>query len=222
MTAAAPASHVDSLAPFKSDADSLAAAIRRLAEEDAVSLPLVSTATREAMLNQAQVLDYRPAKSVIGEGDRRVWQDCEVSCAVPWQGPIADCARQLDQALTAALARVDPPALTEAFSINDLMLQRYRAGSAGITPHRDHIDYRGLISVITLSGDCRFAVCPDRSGTAARSVPAPPGWLLLMRGPGLFGRKDRPFHFVDGFAQARVSLGLRHDRRLEPRPDPAP
>lgn len=209
-------------APFESDADSLAEAIRRLADDDAVSLPLISAAATERMLGQAQALAYRPAQSVIGEGDKRVWQDCEVSCTVPWQGPIADCARHLDRLITAALALVHPPPLAEAFSINDLMIQRYRAGSAGITPHRDHIAYRGLISVITLSGDCRFAICQDRRGSSARSVPAPPGWLLLMRGPGLFGRNDRPFHFVDRFAQARVSLGLRHDRRLAPRPDPAP
>lgn len=198
---------------FESDAPALAAAIARLPEEDAVSLPLLGPGALGELLREAEALTYRPATPVIGEGDKRVWQDCEVSVAVPWDGPLAACAAALQQAFEAALALLDPIPLPEAFRINDLIAQRYPKGSGGITPHRDHVAYRGLISVITLSGDCRFAVCKDRGGTAARAVPAPQGWLALMRGPGLYGLKDRPFHFVDRFTAPRFSVGLRFDSR---------
>lgn len=198
---------------FESEAPALAAAIARLPEEDAVSLPLLGADAIAELRREATELTYRPARPVIGQGDKRVWQDCEVSMAVPGDGPLAACGAALQRAFEAALARLDPNPLTGAFRINDLIAQRYPKGSGGITPHRDHIAYRGLISVITLSGNCRFAVCADRGGAAARAVPAPPGWLVLMRGPGLYGRTDRPFHFVDRFTEPRVSVGLRFDSR---------
>lgn len=199
---------------FESDARALADAIARLPEEDAVSLPLLDAQGCQALLEEDAILDYRPAQPVIGEGDKRVWQDCEVSCAVPPDGALGDCAAALDAHFAAALALLAPDPLPQGYRINDLIYQRYRQGSEGITPHRDHIAYRGLISVITLSGRCRFAVCRDRSRAEARAVPAPPGWLVLMRGPDLYGLQDRPFHFVDRFAEARISVGLRYDRRI--------
>ena len=198
---------------FQSGRRALAEAIAALPQADAVSLPLLGPEAIEALIADSQSLRYRPARPVIGEGDKRVWQDCEVSCAVPDDGALAACAAALDAAFTDALALLTPP-LTEGFAVNDLIVQRYPKGSGGITPHRDHIAYRGLISVITLSGRCRFAVCRDRGGAEARAVAAPPGWLVLMRGPGLYGRTDRPFHFVDRFETPRVSVGLRYDRRL--------
>ena len=37
-----------------------------------------------------------------------------------------------------------------------------------------------------------------------------------MRAPGFHGRKDRPFHFLDGITIERYSLGMRYDRTREP------
>ncbi len=198
---------------FESSPAALAEAIARLPEEDAVSLPLLGDTSLQNLIEESTTFTYRAATPVIGEGEKSVRQDCEVSCTVSWDGALAACALGLQQALQEALTLLTPHPLDERFCINDLIVQRYPRGSGGITPHRDHLAYRGLISVITLSGTCRFAVCGDRSGAGARAVPAPPGWLVLMRGPGLFGLKDRPFHFVDRFSEPRVSIGLRHDRR---------
>ncbi|NIA70119.1 hypothetical protein HBA54_16050 [Pelagibius litoralis] len=198
---------------FESGPAALAEAIARLPAEDAVSLPLLGGDTVQGLLDESSTLTYRPATPVIGAGERRVWQDCEVSCAVPREGALGACARRLQDAFHEAFALLSPTPLAERFDINDLIVQRYPKGSGGITPHRDHIAYRGLISVITLSGICRFAVCRDRSAAEARPVPAPVGWLVLMRGPGLYGLEDRPFHFVDRFTEPRISVGFRHDRR---------
>jgi len=97
------------------------------------------------------------------------------------------------------------------FRFNDLVIQRYERGELGITAHRDHLRYKGLIAVIPLSGGARFFVCADRTGNAAREVPAPPGSLVLMRGPEYAARHDRPFHFVRDITRRRLSLGLRYD-----------
>ena len=215
MSKAAPTSKESHFPAFESDTQSLAEAIARLPEEDALSLPWLTARAIRDLLGETRRLAYRPARPVIGEGDKSVRQDCEVSCDVPWDGPLAACAQALQNACAEALSQLSPHPLPEPFRVNDLIVQRYAKGSGGITPHRDHIAYRGLISVITLTGSCRFAVCPDRSGRDARAVPAPPGWLVLMRGPGLYGRRDRPFHFVDRFDEARISIGLRYDCRPE-------
>jgi alkylated DNA repair dioxygenase AlkB len=104
----------------------------------------------------------------------------------------------------------DPP-LAAAPSLNDLVVQRYAAGSRGITPHRDHVRYRNLVAIVTLAGQARFFVCRERSGTDAREVAIPPGSLLLMRAPGFAGRSDRPFHFLSDVTSTRVCVGIRHD-----------
>jgi len=108
------------------------------------------------------------------------------------------------------LTRRRPPVACP-FRFNDLIVQRYEPGALGITPHRDHRRYEGLIAVIPLSGAARFLLCANRSGDAAREVPAPPGSLVLMRGAGFAGRSDRPFHMVRDIGRRRLSLGLRHD-----------
>ena len=72
---------------------------------------------------------------------------------------------------------------------------------------------KGLVSLVILAGDGRFMVCEDRSGANAREIPSPPGCLLLMRAPGLHGRRDRPFHFLTDVTTARMSFGLRYDVR---------
>ena len=90
--------------------------------------------------------------------------------------------------------------------------ERYAPGSRGITPHRDHLRYGGLVALVILSGDGRFCLCRDRCGSNAREIAAGPGDALLMRAPGLAGSSDRPFHFLDQITKERLSFGLRWDR----------
>jgi hypothetical protein len=98
---------------------------------------------------------------------------------------------------------------------NNLVVQRYRPAPFGITPHRDHICYRGLVSLVILEGDGRFAMTADRAGTAPRELPCAPGGLLLMRGAGFAGLKTRPFHQLRDIQSGRVSFGLRYDAHAE-------
>ncbi len=201
---------------FLCDAAGLAVAVRRLAEEDAVGVALLRRADRLAMLEEARALHYRPARPVVGEGENAVSQDFELTVDLPPGGRLLAATRALDRLVGQALARIRPDPLPGGFHINDHIVQRYAAGCAGMSPHRDHLRYVGLVLIVALAGQGRFLVCDDRSGRNAREIPARPGDLLLMRAPGLFGRGDRPFHFVRDIRRDRYILGLRHDSRPSP------
>ncbi len=195
---------------FLASPQELARTLARLAAEDAVSLPLLSETAREDLLAASRGLSYRPARPVIGTGDKAVHQDFEL-CMNPPPGPFHACARTLEHLLQGALAELPDPPLAAAPPLNDVVLQRYRPGALGITPHRDHARYRELVAILTLAGQARFFVCKARSGTDPHEVPIPPGSLLLRRAPGFAGRGDRPFHFLKDVTRQRVCLGLRHD-----------
>ncbi len=191
----------------------LATALGRLAAEDAVSLPLLSPESCRPLIEAAMGLPYRDATPVVGTDERRVHQDFELTVHLPADSPFHGLAKALERLTESALAHLDPPPLAGPVRLDDLIIQRYPVGSAGITPHRDHIRYRGLVAIVTLSGRARFFICADRSGHDAREIPIPPGSLLLMRAPGFAGREDRPFQMLSHVTEERLSLGLRHDVR---------
>ena len=196
---------------FLSTAGELAAVIRRLVEEDAASLPLLGPADCVALCAASEDLAFRPGQAVVGSGEAAVRQDFDVTLDFPpdsiFRALAAALEARLREALTLAPCLDDPA----GFRLNDLILQRYRRGSFGITPHRDHIGYRGLVAIITLSGAAPFFVCADRRAGDACEVPAPVGHLLLMRAPGYRSDRPRPFHFLGEVTEARLSLGLRYD-----------
>jgi hypothetical protein len=203
-------------ASFRLGPKALAEGIGRLAEEDALSLPLLERDALRRLIGATTRLPFRPATPMIGEGARAVRQEFDLCMAIPPRNPLHDFAASLGRLVDSALARLDPAPLPRPFCFNDLIVQRYPRGSLGITPHRDHIRYEGLVALITLSGAARFFLCADRAGREAREVPCPPGNLLLLRGPGFAGRSDRPFHFLREVTRPRLGLGLRHDVRAEP------
>lgn len=207
---------------FRASPATLAAALERLPEDDLVSLPLLDRTARQRLSAASARLPFRQARPVVGEGERAVFQDFVICMEVPWHSLLWRFAAALERHINAALRLCSTPLLAPQFHINDLAIQRYERGSRGITPHRDHLRYDGLVAVIPLSGAARFCACADRGGRMARELPSPPGSLLLMRAPGFAGRNDRPFHFVADVGQRRLSLGLRHDNRRPRRPDAAP
>lgn len=196
---------------FDSASVSLAAAIARIEAEDAVSLPLLKPAHLQRLCAASADLSFRPAKPLVGEGERAVQQEFEICITVPAHNPLWDFAAALSQMVNSALARLDPSPLGPPFHFNDLAVQHYPRGSLGITPHRDHIRYQGLVAIVTLSGAARFFLSTDRAGHGEREVPCPPGHLLLMRAPGFAGSQARPFHCLREVAHTRLGLGLRYD-----------
>ena len=195
--------------------EALAEALNRLILEDAVSLPLLTIEDCRPLIAAAEALPYRPATPVIGEGDKAVHQDFTLSVGFQPGDLFHQLAEALEDLTAAALRLASAKLLPAAPRYNDLIVQRYEPGSRGITPHRDHICYTGLVALVTLCGRARFFLCPDRSGKHARELPMPPGGLILMRAPGFAGLKDRPFHRLSDVTETRVGVGIRHDTRKE-------
>lgn len=199
---------------FVADVVAMADALRRVGDEEASSLALLPADALGPLLEEARGLRYRPAKPVVGQGDAAVHQDFDLTMEIPPDGALVALARALGRLIGAALATMRAPPL-DAFEINDYIVQRYPVGCAGMSPHRDHIRYTGLVAIVMLGGAGRFLVCDDRAGANEREIPMKPGDLLLMRAPGFQGRGDRPFHAVRDITEDRYIFGLRHDARPE-------
>ena len=203
------------LPTLRAGPDAMAAALDRVARKDAAVLPLLASADCRPFVESGADLAFRNAKPVIGEGERAVYQDFDICLSIPRPHPLWQLTQAVERLVAAALATMASPPL-EALPLNDLVLQRYPPGARGITPHRDHVRYVGLVVIVQLSGDGRFGLCADRSGAGATVLAAGPGDGILMRAPGFAGVKDRPFHFLDGITVERYSLGMRCDRAREP------
>jgi len=178
---------------------------------DAASLPLLATDELAGLLSAVAALPFRTGRREIGSGAAQVRQDFDICMAPPKPGALWNLAARLEAYLADALGKVRPPPLAGPLRLNDLVVQRYPPGSFGITAHRDHVRYTGLVALILLSGDGRFFVSETRSGKGAREIPWCPGELLLLRALGFAGRDDRPFHYLSDITSERYSLGLRHD-----------
>ena len=198
---------------FLCSAAELAAAIDRLRDEGALSLPLIPEAACRTLLQASKALVYRAARPAVGAGMHSVTQDFDLCYDIPGGSPFGAFAADLTELTNQAFNLLVPRPYEGGFSYNDLIVQRYPPGSLGISPHLDHLRYEGLVSLVILAGDGRFMVCEDRSGENAREIPSPSGCLLLMRAPGLHGRRDRPFHFLTDVTTPRLSFGLRYDVR---------
>lgn len=193
--------------------DAWPVALAALAEgRPAVSFPLLGPEACETLLVAARRLPFRPARPRIGEGTQAVYQDFEINMTPPAESPLLAFVRWLNGEVGAALARLPAPPLPDGFAFNDLAIQRYRAGAAGITAHRDHVRYRGLIGLLSLTGRAHLYTCRDRRGGTPHEVDCTPGRLVLMPGPGFAGREERPFHFLNAVGAERYSLGIRCDR----------
>ena len=189
----------------------VAGALARLVDERAVAIPLLDEAARRPLLAAARDLPYRGAKALAGTPERPVRQDFFLATALPPASAFHRFAGELEGLLKDSAARLDSDPLGPELRLNDLVVQRYDAGSAGISPHRDHVRYRILVALVALSGTARFVLSADRAGRDPRAIAIAPGSLLLMTAPGFAGGGDRPFHALDRIDSERVSLGLRFD-----------
>ena len=200
--------------------DALADALSHLGRADALAVPYLDEATCAVLAGCCAALAFRDARPVLGGPGREVYQDLELTTDIPEDSPLRVLAKRLQSDLRTALDRMEPPPLGYPFVINDFIVQRYASGRRGITPHRDHARYRGLVAIVVLRGTGRFWVCDNREGADRRDVPAPPGSLLLMRAPDFAGRADRPFHALSDITETRYSFGMRYDASRSPAGNP--
>ncbi|MEO1193542.1 MAG: hypothetical protein AAFY02_17405 [Pseudomonadota bacterium] len=189
------------------------AALAAVARKGHAGLPLLNQTACDRLLASTEDLTYRQARPLVGGSGREVRQDFDLTMAIPDPHPIRDLAAALSQAISCAAARLDPSPLPAGVAFNDLIVQRYPQGSQGITPHRDHLRYQGIVVLVTLEGAARFFVCDDRSGANPVEILAPAGGAILLTAPGFADKPDRPFHFLAEVTKPRVSLGIRYDTR---------
>jgi len=193
--------------------DEMAEALQALARDEACSLRLVDEGATERLLQSCATLSYRAARPLVGAAGQEVRQDFELSMDIPPGHALRRLASALTALTDAARALLPQDPVPEGLVFDDLIVQRYAAGSAGITPHRDHVRYRGIVVLVTLVGRSELLLCEDRAGRNPRAFPMAPGLATLMVAPGFMGQGKRPFHCVGRLDEPRVSLGLRHDTR---------
>ena len=189
----------------------VSSSIRTLPRVGAVACPCLDLSEANALVSVVDQLEYRPAKAITGSDNAPVYQDFDLCYDIPSGHSLWEFAQVLEQALTSALAGAEVDSECYPLRLNDLIVQRYPPGCAGITPHRDHVRYGFLIAIILLTGDGYFGICDDRQGNESREIDFKPGDLLLMGGPGLIPNFRRPFHFVNGVTDWRRTIGLRYD-----------
>ena len=189
----------------------VSSSISTLPRVGAVACPCLDVSEANALVSVVDQLEYRPAKAITGSDNAPVYQDFDLCYDIPSGHSLWEFAQVLEQALTSALAGAEVDSECYPLRLNDLIVQRYPPGCAGITPHRDHVRYGFLIAIILLTGDGYFGICDDRQGNESREIDFKPGDLLLMGGPGLIPNFRRPFHFVNGVTDWRRTIGRRYD-----------
>ena len=198
---------------FALDRGPLSQALADLRQTPALVLPCLAEPQRQALVAAADALPYRQARPVIGGGPNAVHQDFELNFEIPAPSPFHDLTAALGVLVDRALAAMAAPPLSPPIAFNDLIVQRYPVGCGGMTPHRDHLRYRGLVVLVLLQAGGMFYLSDDRQGNGRRDLPARPGDMILMIAPDFAGRAGpRPFHGVDRITARRYSIGIRHDR----------
>jgi len=177
------------------------------------ALPLLDAAACRSLLAASYGLTYRQARPLVGASGREVRQDFELTMEIPEAHLLRQLAAALEASVTGAAAALRPNPLPQGVRFNDLIVQRYPRHSAGISPHRDHLRYTGLVVLVTLVGRARFFVCKDHSGLDPVEIPTQPGGAVLLTAPGFAGKSARPFHYLTSVEEPRVSLGIRQDSR---------
>ncbi|HCK76655.1 MAG TPA: hypothetical protein DHW07_05875 [Gammaproteobacteria bacterium] len=195
------------------DTDEVAARLGQLSDKPAIALSCASKEDCRELSKLADQLEYRAARPVTGSDTTPVYQDFELNYEIPQKHYFWEIAAEL-QSVFKPLLKEHRTAKDDDFRLNDLIVQRYPPGCTGISPHRDHIEYRVLILILLLSGDGEFRIHPQRDGALGEIIDFQPGQLLMMGAPGINPGFVRPFHSVRNISTVRRTVGMRYDRRL--------
>lgn len=96
------------------------------------------------------------------------------------------------------------------YRANEIQVLRYPPGTSGVASHRDPERYRRIIAVFTVGGRGTFSVQRSQDDEDIRSWDVGARSLILLRAPGLAGRRDgRPFHATGGpTGRRRLAVAL--------------
>jgi len=194
------------------DINEVTESLGQLSEKPAIAIDCITKEACTELSDLADQLQYRDARPVTGSDKTPVYQDFELDYKIPRQHRFWEIATQLQSVFKPHLTVNDDD---DDFWINDLIVQRYPPGCAGISPHRDHIEYRAIILILLLSGDGEFRIHSERNEREGEIIDFQPGQLLIMGAPGITPGFVRPFHSVRNVSTIRRTVGMRYDRRLD-------
>ena len=187
--------------------------LEEISRVGASSFKILQEEFRLSLLSEAQLYPYEQAEEIVGSGDQEVHQQLGIFQDFTDDSHFLSLRIAFQDFLEQRFNAFPEYAFEERLNFNSMTLQKYPAGSQGISPHRDRAIYINLICIFILGGEGRFFVCQDRSGRDAVEVVSAPGWVILMRAPGFYQTKSRPYHFVKDILGDRYTFGLRQQRR---------
>ncbi len=202
----------DTSSYFDEAALDMGAVVDAMRETGAASVPLLRDDGREMLLAAALRGIYRTSREIVGSGENIVRQGMDCCAVFPDDSPFHGFTAAFQALVEHALAGLGDDPFATPLKFDDLMLQRYDAGSIGITPHRDSAGYINVACLFTLAGDARLYLCADRAGSGKREIDHAPGTVVFLRAPGFLGSDERPFHTITEIGVGRVSFGLRQLR----------
>jgi hypothetical protein len=194
---------------FRLDDFDITKILEELSSIGATSVRILSEDFRISLLKEAESYAYTPEDEIVGSGDRIVRQQMGSFDDFSDGSKYTLLKNSFQALLDGCLADLEAYPFETRLGFNSMVLQKYEKGAIGITPHRDGLSYINLVCVFNIGGQGRFFICSDRSGKDARKVDASPGNVVLLRAPGFFRSRDRPFHFVTDIQETRYTFGLR-------------
>lgn len=182
--------------------------IEKLSAYSGVSFPILPEGRRIDLLQEAQTYCYQQQPEIVGKG--LVQEQLSSVTHIPQSSLFWSLRNDFLELLIRKCAWQE---IQNIFAVpltfNKLSLQKYGAGSIGITPHIDGKTNMNLICIFILSGTSAFAVCRDRIGTDPVFLDTTPGNVIMLRAPGFFNSTFQPFHFVSDVTEERIVFGLR-------------
>lgn len=200
---------------FNTDGFETAEIMDGLRSDGAASAGILNEDFRAALQKEAERYDYRREDETVGSGDRVVRQEVESFENFGGGSRYILLKRMFQRLMDGVFGELDEYPFSTPLNLNSMVLQKYRKGSLGITPHRDGLRFINLVCIFIISGGGRFFVCSDRSGRDAKEIYTCPGKVVFLRAPGFMGSEERPFHFVTDIRETRYAFGLRQTKDTE-------
>ena len=187
--------------------------IHQLIKEGGVSFPIIPEERRVVLLKEGEKYEYAKQPEFVGK--HKVREQLSSFAKFPEES----LYRRLQEDFTSLLnyklqAASVKPFLNSPVIFNEPVLQKYDAGSIGITPHVDHAANINLICVFLMKGYGSFYLCDDREKTNSRFLEAAPGHVMILRAPGFLGSNFRPFHYLENILEDRLTFGLRFNTKI--------
>ncbi|WP_420546701.1 hypothetical protein [Curvivirga sp.] len=197
---------------LKSTHEGMLNALRDVEEKGAGALTVLDEEGFALLLEEARKLSFRTCLNTVGAGEKAVTQDFKISLNFPDETRLDEFAAAFERQLNEAFAELSECPVRLPYHFNDRAMLIYEAGSTGISPHKDHKCFEGVVAILTLTGSADFYICDDRDKRNSILLPARSGVMIMMRGANYLGM-DRPFHYVENITEERYGFGLRFNAK---------